>query len=120
MAIGQQAAAQLRQAADSGELTMEPNSAREVAQAYLRFAAQCDGWIDQAADLGSIHGFGSFVSAQQLQQGFARKAESLYEVLTELARSARGMAEGYLRAANILAEVDELNAAALRTASGAV
>ncbi|VFA92506.1 Uncharacterised protein [Nocardia farcinica] len=51
MASGQQTAAQLWQAADSGE------------------------------------------SSRQLQQGFARKAQSLYEALTQLAQSARSMGD---------------------------
>jgi len=45
VASGQQAAAQLRQAADSGELSMSRDAAREIAQVHLRFTVRCDGWI---------------------------------------------------------------------------
>ncbi|WP_156910628.1 hypothetical protein [Nocardia mangyaensis] len=92
---------------------MEPDAAREVAQAYLRFAAQCDEWSGTALRLERIHGFGPLDSAQQLQQGFANKATGAKQVLEQMASAARGMADGYLLAAGILAEVDELRAAAL-------
>ncbi|MFE7720744.1 hypothetical protein ACFU44_17070 [Nocardia rhizosphaerihabitans] len=113
MAIGGDAAARLWNAASSGQLTMEPDAAREVAQAYLRFAAMCDGWAKEATHLKSIHGFGSLKSAQQLQLGFASKAESAEQVLKQMASAARGMADGYLQAAGILGEADQLNGAAL-------
>lgn len=73
MAIGGDAAAQLWNAASSGQLTMEPDAAREVAGAYLRFAAACDEWAEEAVALMSISGFGSLSSAQQLQDGFAKR-----------------------------------------------
>ncbi|MFC4375861.1 hypothetical protein ACFO5K_17315 [Nocardia halotolerans] len=113
MAIGGDAAAQLRGAAASGQLTMEPDAAREVASAYLRFAAMCDGWVEEAEVLRGIHGFGSLTSAQQLQQGFGNKAAEAKQVLSQMATAARGMADGYLQAANILGEADQLNADAL-------
>ncbi|MEV4203482.1 hypothetical protein [Nocardia salmonicida] len=113
MAIGGDAAAQLWNAASSGQLTMEPDAAREVAGAYLRFAAACDEWVDEARHLKSIQGFGLLDSAQQLQVGFANKAESARQVLEQMGVAARAMADGYLQAAGILGEADELNAAAL-------
>lgn len=113
MAVGSEAAAQLWQGASAGTLTMEPDAAREVAQAYLRFAAMCDGWADKANHFISISGFGSLISAQELQQGFSNKAVAAKQVIEQMADAARGMADGYLRAAGILGEVDELNAAAL-------
>ncbi|MEV6359134.1 hypothetical protein [Nocardia asteroides] len=113
MAIGQDAAAQLWNASASGQLTMSPDAAREVAQSYLRFAAMCDVWTDEAKHLKTIHGFGSLNSAQLLQRGFADKAESARQTLEQMAVSARAMADGYLQAAGILGEADELNAAAV-------
>lgn len=113
MTIGGEAAAQLWQGASAGTLTMEPDAAREVAQAYLRFAGQCDLWVREAARLEDIHGFGSLASSLELQQGFANKAIAAKEVLAQMASAARGMADGYLLAAGILAEADQLNAAAL-------
>ncbi|MEV0770831.1 hypothetical protein [Nocardia salmonicida] len=118
MAIGGDAAAQLWNAASSGQLTMEPDAAREVAGAYLRFAAACDGWLEEAEVLRGIHGFGSLASAQQLQEGFANKAIGAKQVLGQMATAARAMADGYLRAAGILAEADQLNAAALSVIAG--
>lgn len=113
MAIGGDAAAQLWSAASSGQLTMEPDAARDVAQAYLRFAVMCDEWVDEARHLKTINGFGGLDSAQQLQLGFSSKAESARQVLEQMASAARAMADGYLQAAGILGEADELNAAAL-------
>ncbi|MFJ2833954.1 hypothetical protein ACIO52_01180 [Nocardia sp. NPDC087230] len=113
MAIGGDAAAQLWNAASSGQLTMEPDAAREVAAAYLRFAAMCDEWAKDATHLKSIHGFGSLNSAVKLQDGFATKAESAEQVLKQMATAARSMADGYLQAANIVGEADQLNSDAL-------
>lgn len=120
MAIGGDAAAQLWNAASSGQLTMEPDAAREVAQAYLRFAAMCDEWVKDAEVLRTIHGFGSLASAQQLQNGFTDKAVRAKEVLGQMATAARSMADGYLQAAGILSEADQLNATALTKISGQV
>ncbi|MGW6725383.1 hypothetical protein ACWF9G_05690 [Nocardia sp. NPDC055029] len=120
MSVGGDAAAQLWNAASSGQLTMEPDAAREVAQAYLRFAAMCDEWAADAVGLKAVHGFGSLVSAEQLQQGFADKAAAAKDVLEQLGAAARGMADGYLQAAGILAEADQLNAGALSSISGQV
>ncbi len=118
MAIGGDAAAQLWNAASSGQLTMEPDAAREVASSYLRFAGMCDVWMEDAEVLRGIHGFGSFASAQQLQEGFANKAVAAKEVLGQMAAAARSMADGYLQAAGILAESDQLNASALSQIAG--
>lgn len=120
MSIGGDAAAQLWNAASSGELTMDPDAAREVAQAYLRFAAQCDEWTDEAAQLQDVHGFGSLVSAHQLQQGFSDKAAAARQFLEQLALAAKTMADGYLQAAGILSEADALNASALSAIAGQV
>ncbi|MEV0682990.1 hypothetical protein AB0I35_03890 [Nocardia sp. NPDC050378] len=114
MAIGGDAAAQLWNASSSGQLRMEPDAAREVAQAYLRFAVMCDGWSDAALRLEKISGFGGLKSSLDLQQGFAGKAMAAKQVLEQMALAARGMADGYLQAAGILAEADELGAAAVR------
>ncbi|MFD4433673.1 hypothetical protein [Nocardia sp. NPDC058497] len=118
MAIGGDAAAQLWNAASSGQLTMEPDAARDVAQAYLRFAAMCGTWSDDAGRLQDIHGFGALDSALQLQRGFSDKAAAARQVLEQLESAARKMADGYLQAAGILAEADQLNAAALSAIAG--
>ncbi|MEV0058933.1 hypothetical protein [Nocardia sp. NPDC050718] len=120
MAIGGDAAAQLWNAASSGQLTMEPDAAREVAQSYLRFAGMCDGWVKDAEVLRTIHGFGSLKSAQELQDGFAEKAARAKETLGQMATAARSMADGYLQAAGILSEADQLNASALGNLPGQV
>lgn len=118
MAIGGDAAAQLWNAASSGQLTMEPDAAREVAQAYLRFAAMCGTWSIDAGRLQDISGFGALDSALSLQKGFSDKAAAARQVLEQLESAARKMADGYLQAAGILAEADQLNATALSTIAG--
>lgn len=118
--VGEAAVSQLSAAAASGQLTMEPDAAREVAQAYFRYAEQCLQWANNAKRLETVHGFGSFTSSQQLQTGFANKAVELGTVLGQLRESAQRMAQGYLQAANIVAEADQLNAAAVRAISGQV
>ncbi|MEV6214861.1 hypothetical protein [Nocardia sp. NPDC051833] len=114
MAIGGDAAAQLWNAASSGQLTMEPDAARDVAQAYLRFAAMCDLWIEDAEVLRTIHGFGTLDSSLKLQEGFANKAGGAKDVIGQMATAARSMADGYLQAAGLLAEADQLNSDAIR------
>ncbi|NKX87838.1 hypothetical protein [Nocardia coubleae] len=114
MAIGGDAAAQLWNASSSGQLRMEPDAAREVAASYLRFAAMCDRWTEDAEVMRGVTGFGSLESAGQLQKGFSDKAGEAKKVLGEMATAARGMAEGYLQAAGVLAEVDQLNSDAMR------
>ncbi|GAD83686.1 hypothetical protein [Nocardia asteroides] len=118
MAIGQDAAAQLWNASASGQLTMSPDAAREVAQSYLLFAVKCGEWSDEAGRLQDIHGFGGLNSSKSLQQGFSDKAAAARQVLEQLESAATKMAEGYLQAAGILAESDQLYADALSKNAG--
>ncbi|WP_188830800.1 hypothetical protein [Nocardia camponoti] len=101
-------------AVNSGQLEINPESAREVASAYFRFAQQCDGWIAEAHSLKQISGFGGLESAKQLQQGFSTKAGDLGEVLRQLKSAAESMANAHLTAARIVGEADSLHAAAIK------
>ncbi|WP_188830805.1 hypothetical protein [Nocardia camponoti] len=101
-------------AVNSGQLEINPESARTVASAYFRFAEQCDAWIDAARELRQISGFGGIESAKQLQRGFATKAVDLGEVLLQLKSATLSMARAHLTAADILGEADSLNAAAIK------
>lgn len=118
--FGEASVNQLWAAASSGQLTMEPDAAREVAQSYFRYAEQCAGWIEKAQGLEEIHGFGSLISATQLQDGFAGKARGLGTVLLQVQESARRMGQAYLQSANILSEADQLQAAAVRSVANEV
>ncbi|MFC6012504.1 hypothetical protein [Nocardia lasii] len=95
---------------------MDSDAARRIAQGYQRFADQCDGWIDDAKELQRLSGFGGLTSAQQLQQGFERKAFGLVEVLQSMKAAALRMAAGYLQAGELFEEVDAMNARALKAA----
>ncbi|GGK65605.1 hypothetical protein [Nocardia camponoti] len=114
MAVGDSAVSQMWGAVNSGQLEINPESAREVASAYFRFAQQCDGWLNNARELTQISGFGGIESAKQLQHGFATKASDLIDVLLQLKSATLSMAQAHLTAADILGEEDSLNAAAIK------
>lgn len=117
MSVGAGAADELWQAAASGQLRLDQDRARRTAQGYQRFAEQCDAWIQGARDMQRASGFGGLTSAQQLQQGFERKAADLVDVLQSMQVAALRMAAGYLRAGELLDEVDVMNALALKVAA---
>ncbi|MGV9821166.1 hypothetical protein [Nocardia xishanensis] len=119
MDVGSSAAAELWQAASEGRFRLTPEAARECAAHFEWFAGTVAERQREVRDLERLTGFGGFDSAQQLQQGFQRKANQAVEALKATEEAAWRMKAAVLRAAGLLEEVDAANAAALRAIEGA-
>ncbi|MFD4462510.1 hypothetical protein [Nocardia sp. NPDC058480] len=103
-----------RSAAAAGTLTFDPDAARRCADLYEQQAehlAQLRQGLENAAEAA---GFGGFVSAQQLQAGFAHKARDAAELLDRYIEAAYRMKEAFLLSAGLYEEADAAAAAALR------
>lgn len=87
-------------------------------RADLRSSFRCDQWVEDAEVLRTIHGLGTLDSALKLQEGFANKAAGAKDVIGQMATAAKSMADGYLQAAGLLAEADQLNSDAIRGING--
>ncbi|MEU6563341.1 hypothetical protein [Nocardia nova] len=116
MALGQQAAADLWKAAESGVFKLTEAAARECAGHYEAFAHEMDLRGQDLYKVQRLGGFGSLGSAQKLQQGFEGKAHQAYDAFKTAEQSALRMAAAIYKAAGMLSEVDTTNAAALRAA----
>lgn len=112
---GQAAIAAFTEAVGSmGELKFDEAAVRDVARQY-------DNLINELMDaqelLGGVTrptGFGGLVSAQQLADGFGRKAQQLIDILDLFIAGAHQLKAGYLRAGELYEEADLANAAALQ------
>lgn len=103
-----------RSAAAAGTLSFDPDAARRCAELYEQQAdrlAQLRHNLESAAEAG---GFGGFVSAQQLQAGFAHKARDAADLLDHYIEAAYRMKEAFLLSAGLYEEADAAAAAALR------
>ncbi|MFD3510395.1 hypothetical protein [Nocardia sp. NPDC058666] len=103
-----------RSAATAGTLKFDPDAARRCADIYDQQAerlAQLRHGLENAAE---TEGFGGFVSAQQLQAGFAHKARDAAELLDAYIEAAYRMKEAFLLSAGLFEEADAAAAAALR------
>ncbi|MFE3545903.1 hypothetical protein ACFXK0_23330 [Nocardia sp. NPDC059177] len=103
-----------RTAAATGTLKFEPDAARQCAALYEQQAdrlGQLRQRLETAAEAG---GFGGFVSAQQLQAGFAHKARDAAELIDHYIEAAYRMKEAFLLSAGLYDEADAAAAAALR------
>jgi hypothetical protein len=117
MDVGQSTANALYQQAVAGTFTLEQGAAEKAAACFQRLADDTlTSLIAQADRLGRHDGFGGFVSAQQLQNGFANKGVALAQVLTGLKEAGYRMAAAYLRAGNQLTAADEMNKHAIQVA----
>lgn len=103
-----------RTAATAGTLKFDPDAARRCADLYDQQAdrlAELRHNLENAAEAG---GFGGFVSAQQLQAGFAHKARDAADLLDHYIEAAYRMKEAFLLSAGLYEEADAAAAAALR------
>ncbi|GEM35218.1 hypothetical protein AB0H58_14220 [Nocardia neocaledoniensis] len=103
-----------RSAAAAGTVKFEPEAARRCADLYEQQAdqlAQLRQRLETASEAG---GFGGFVSAQQLQAGFAHKARDAAELLDHYIAAALRMKEAFLLSGGLFDEADAAAAAALR------
>ncbi|OQS15707.1 hypothetical protein B0T36_06875 [Nocardia donostiensis] len=117
MDVGQGNANALWQQAVSGTFRMERGVAEECAKVYTRLVdTVLDEQINKSERLSEISGFGGFVSAQELQAGFAAKGAATTEALTGLKESALRMAAAFLQAGGAFEEADAMNRRAIEAA----
>ncbi|MCA2208922.1 MULTISPECIES: hypothetical protein [Nocardia] len=103
-----------RSAAAAGTVKFDPEAARRCADLYAQQAdrlAELRHDLENAAEAG---GFGGFVSAQQLQAGFAHKARDAADLLDRYIEAAYRMREAFLLSAGLYEEADAAASAALR------
>ncbi|KAF0845867.1 hypothetical protein [Nocardia caishijiensis] len=103
-----------RSAAAAGTVKFDPEAARRCADLYAQQAdrlAELRHDLENAAEAG---GFGGFVSAQQLQAGFAHKARDAADLLDRYIEAAYRMREAFLLSAGLYEEADAAANAALR------
>ncbi|UAK32658.1 hypothetical protein K8O92_01035 [Nocardia asteroides] len=106
--------ARFKDAAQAGTVQFDPAAARQCAEMYDRQADRLihlQQRLESAAELG---GFGGFVSAQQLQAGFGRKARDAAALLDHYIEAAYRMKEAFLISGGLFEEADAAGAAALR------
>ncbi|MEG8183827.1 hypothetical protein GZH49_35750 [Nocardia terpenica] len=120
MALGQQAAADLWQAASEGQFRLEEGAAHELAGHYQWFADEMVKRQHEIQFQQTLAGFGSLASAKRLQSGFEQKAIQAYNALVDAEVSALRMKAAILRAANLTDEVEAANAAAINSINGKI
>ncbi|MFJ1460057.1 hypothetical protein [Nocardia sp. N2S4-5] len=116
MDVGQSTAIGLYQQAVAGTFQMDRDAARKCAEIYQRFADSISDMVITANELRVLQGFGTFESAQHLQQGFEGKGVKLIEALQGLREASTRMAAAYLRAGGCVEEADDMNTLAIRMA----
>ncbi|GAA5064869.1 hypothetical protein [Nocardia callitridis] len=117
MDIGHGTAVQLWQAADSGQFRLDEGAARECAAHFDWFVGMIHERREETARLSRADGFGGFDSAQQLQGGFAAKADQAVAALEATGEAALRMKAAILRAGGLLDDADAANAAAIQEIS---
>ncbi|MBF6350626.1 hypothetical protein IU448_16615 [Nocardia flavorosea] len=121
MDVGQGTANGLYQQAVAGTFRMERGAAERCAAVYTRLVDTClDQQIIDSESLHRLGGFGGFVSAQQLQEGFLAKGTAATDALLGLKEAALRMAAAYLHAGGAIEEADAMNSRALSVIGEAV
>ncbi|MEU3011525.1 hypothetical protein [Nocardia asteroides] len=103
-----------RSAAAAGTVKFDPDAARRCAALYEEQADKLAALRQRLETASEAGGFGGFVSAQQLQAGFAHKARDAADLLDSYIEAAYRMKEAFLLSAGLLDEADAAAAAALR------
>ncbi|WP_280461177.1 hypothetical protein [Nocardia carnea] len=121
MDVGQGTANGLYHQAVSGTFRMERGAAERCAAVYTRLIETClDAQLAESERLHQLSGFGGFVSAQELQAGFAAKGMAVTEALLGMKEAALRMAAAYLHAGGAFEEADAMNSQALSVAGEVV
>ncbi|MCP2297448.1 hypothetical protein APR11_003883 [Nocardia amikacinitolerans] len=106
--------ARFKQEAQAGTVKFDPDAARRCAEIYEYQADRLIYLQQRLESAAELHGFGGFVSAQQLQAGFGHKARDAAALLDHYIEAAYRMKEAFLISAGLYEEADAANAAALR------
>ncbi|MBH0777149.1 hypothetical protein [Nocardia bovistercoris] len=112
--------ARFKQDAQTGTIKFDPEAARRCAQVYENQADRLLTLRQNLESVAELEGFGGFVSAQQLQAGFAHKARDAAALLDHYIEAAYRMKEAFLISAGLYDEADAANAAALRAVESRV
>jgi len=112
--------ARFKQEAQTGSVTFEPAAARRCAEMYDHQADRLIYLRQRLETAGDLDGFGGFISAQQLQAGFAHKARDAAALLDSYIEAAYRMKEAFLICGGLFDEADAANAAALRAVESRV
>lgn len=114
---GQAQIAAFSNAAASGIIKYEPDIARQAAAEYQKMIIGLQEIRDRLDSATNWSGFGGFLSAQELQQGFNRKAVDGVTVLNQLIEGALRLQEAYFRSGGLLVEADQCNATLIQLAA---
>ncbi|MEV4125425.1 hypothetical protein [Nocardia sp. NPDC049707] len=106
--------ARFKQQAQAGTIRFDPDAARRCAEMYDNQADRLIQLRQRLESVGELDGFGGFISAQQLQAGFAHKARDAATLLDHYIEAAYRMKEAFLISGGLFEEADAANAAALR------
>ncbi|WP_327096246.1 hypothetical protein OIE68_41060 [Nocardia vinacea] len=106
--------ARFKQEAQSGTVKFDPDAARRCAEMYDNQADRLIYLRQRLESAGELDGFGGFISAQQLEAGFAHKARDAANLLDHYIEAAYRMKEAFLISGGLFEEADAANAAALR------
>lgn len=111
--VGQEEAKRMYAEALSGALIIDPQVARQCATHCEELAQTFRSQIDIVEDAVRQSGFGGFVSARELQTGFAGKGGEARDILSAYREAALRFQAAFLAAGQLFAEADAANNAAL-------
>lgn len=120
---GQAAIAAFSEAAagiQGAELKFDEDSAREVVRVLDVLINSLTTASEHLRSAANGQGFGGFASGQEMRDGFADKAVAGKQLVEQLIIGVMNLQEGFLRAAQLLPEADQLNAAALQRVAATV
>lgn len=106
--------ARFKQEAQAGTVKFDPDAARRCAEMYDHQADRLVYLRQRLESAGELDGFGGFISAQQLEAGYAHKARDAATLLDHYIEAAYRMKEAFLISGGLFEEADAANAAALR------
>ncbi|MFI5502343.1 hypothetical protein ACIA5E_25045 [Nocardia asteroides] len=107
------------QRASAGEFSFEPDAARTAVNQISDYVEGLRQSLTQMSRGEEVSGFGTLPSGIELQQGFRNKAHSARDAITQLIQGAMQIQEGFLRAAGLIEDADDLSARRIRLAAQA-
>ncbi|MFE6926085.1 hypothetical protein ACFVAV_34085 [Nocardia sp. NPDC057663] len=107
------------QRAGAGEFSFEPDAARAAVQEIGIYISGLRTSRLEIAAGEQASGFGTLPSGTELQQGFRNKARSAGDAIDQLIQGAMQIQEGFLRAAGLIEDADDLNARRIALAANA-
>ncbi|MGW6123013.1 hypothetical protein ACWFRF_28510 [Nocardia sp. NPDC055165] len=106
--------------ARNGQFSFERDTVLEMVGQYDLLLNTLTTVRKQVGDAANFKGFGGLQSALELQDGFSKKATDGATVLDQIIGGIYDIQEGYLRAANLVPEIDALNQKRINLAADGV